>query len=131
VGTQLPHYKYRLKNTTDGCRFRPEKLEENMNLNMNLYMSLESLIILLIVAAVVGAIGQMIAGYSLGGLLGSIVLGFIGAFLGTWIVREFRLPHIFTLQFGVTSFPIFWAIIGAVLFVSFLGMLTRRRYVSD
>ena len=102
-----------------------------MNLNMHLNMSLESLIILLIVAAVVGAIGQMMAGYSRGGLLGSIVLGFIGAFLGTWAVREFSLPHIFTLQTGSTNFPIFWAIIGAALFVSFLGLLTRRRYVSD
>jgi uncharacterized membrane protein YeaQ/YmgE (transglycosylase-associated protein family) len=97
---------------------------------MNLDMSLEILIILLIVAAVVGAIGQKMAGSSRGGLLGSIVLGFIGAFLGTWAVREFKLPQIINLQINGTYFPIVWAIIGAVLFVSFLGLLTRRRYAS-
>ena len=94
-------------------------------------MSLETLIVLLIVAGVVGAIGQMLAGYSRGGVLGSIVLGFIGALLGTWAAREFRLPEIFTLQVGGTNFLIVWAILGAALLVSCLGMLSRRRYVDE
>ena len=94
-------------------------------------MSLESLIILLVVAAIVGAIGQMLAGYSRGGLLGSIVLGFIGALLGTWAAREFRLPEIFILQISGTNFPIVWAILGAALLVSCLGLVSRRRYVDE
>jgi len=93
-------------------------------------MSLESLIILLIVAAVVGTLAQLLSGYSRGGLLGSIVLGFIGALIGTWGAREFGLPDILTLQIGGTNFHIVWAILGAALFISFLGLFTMRRYVS-
>jgi uncharacterized membrane protein YeaQ/YmgE (transglycosylase-associated protein family) len=92
-------------------------------------MSLESLIILLIVAGLVGAIGQRLAGSSRGGLLTSIALGFIGALIGTWGAGQFRLPEIFNLQIGRTTFPIVWAIIGATVFVAILGLLTRRRYV--
>jgi uncharacterized membrane protein YeaQ/YmgE (transglycosylase-associated protein family) len=92
-------------------------------------MSLESLIILLIVAGLVGAIGQRLAGSVRGGLLTPIALGFIGALIGTWGAGQFRLPEIFTLQIGRTTFPIVWAIIGAALFVAILGLLTRRRYV--
>ena len=94
-----------------------------MNLNA------ESLIILLIVAGLVGVIGQRLAGSLHGGLLTSIALGFIGALLGSWAYRHFRLPEIFTLRIGGTIFPIVWAIIGAAVFVAFLGVLTRRRYV--
>lgn len=90
-------------------------------------MSLESLIILLIVAGLVGAIGQWLAGYSRGGLVTSIALGFIGALLGTWAARQFRLPEIFTLQIGGTTFPVVWAIIGAAVFVAILGFMGRRR----
>ena len=94
-------------------------------------MSLESIIILLIVAILVGAIGQRLAGYSRGGMLASTTLGFIGAFLGIWAAKEFRLPEIFTLQIGGTNLPIVWAIVGAALFISFLGLLSRRRYVDE
>ncbi len=89
-------------------------------------ITLESLIILLIVAGLVGAIGQWLAGYSHGGLLTSIVLGFIGALIGTWVARQFQLPEIFVLQIGRTTFPVVWAIIGAALFVAFLGLMNRR-----
>ena len=94
-----------------------------MNLNF------ESLIILLIVAGLVGVIGQWIAGFSAGGLLTSIALGFIGALIGSWAARQFRLPVIFALQIGGMSFPVVWAIIGAVLFIAVMGLLTKRRYV--
>jgi len=92
-------------------------------------LSFEGLIILLVVAGLAGAIGQRLAGYSRGGLITSIALGFMGAFLGTWVARQFRLPEIYTLHVGHTSFPIVWAIIGAVLFVVILGFLKKRRYV--
>jgi uncharacterized membrane protein YeaQ/YmgE (transglycosylase-associated protein family) len=93
-------------------------------------MSFGSLIILLIVAAVVGTLAQLLSGYSRGGLLGSILLGFIGVIIGNWGAREFGLPGLLTLQIGGTNFPIVWAILGAALFVSFLGLLTSRRYVA-
>ena len=99
------------------------KDEKNMNL------SVESLIILLIVGGLVGVIAQKLAGYSRGGCLTSIALGFIGALIGSWAVKQFRLPEIYVLRIGDTSFPIVWAIIGAAVFVALLGLLTRRRYL--
>jgi uncharacterized membrane protein YeaQ/YmgE (transglycosylase-associated protein family) len=101
-------------------------LEEQYAREKIMNITLESLIILLIVAGLVGAIGQALAGYSRGGLLTSIVLGFIGALIGTWVARQFRLPEIFVLQIGRTTFPVVWAIIGAALFVAFLGLMNRR-----
>jgi uncharacterized membrane protein YeaQ/YmgE (transglycosylase-associated protein family) len=89
-------------------------------------ITLESLIILLIVACVAGAIGQWLAGYSREGLISSSTLGFIGAFLGTWVAKQFHLAEIYTLQVGRTNFPIFWAILGAALFVAILEMVNRR-----
>jgi uncharacterized membrane protein YeaQ/YmgE (transglycosylase-associated protein family) len=89
-------------------------------------ITLESLILLLIVACVTGAIGQWLAGYSHEGAITSITLGFIGAFLGTWVAKQFHLAEIYTLQIGRTNFLIFWAIIGAALFVAILGMINRR-----
>jgi len=101
-------------------------LEEQYAREKIMNITLESLIILLIVAGLVGAIGQWLAGYSRGGLLTSIVLGFIGALIGTWVARQFRLPEIFVLQIGRTTFPVVWAIIGAALFVAILGLMNRR-----
>lgn len=92
-----------------------------MNLNI------ESLIILLIVGGLVGLIAQRIVGYSRGGCLTSIALGFIGALIGTWAVKQFNLPEVYILKIGHTSFPIVWAIIGAVVLVAILGLLKRRR----
>jgi len=91
--------------------------------------SVESLIILLIVGGIVGLIAQRLAGYSRGGCLMSIALGFIGALIGTWAVKQFRLPEIYVLKIGHTSFPVVWAIIGAAALVAILGLLKRRRYV--
>jgi uncharacterized membrane protein YeaQ/YmgE (transglycosylase-associated protein family) len=101
-------------------------LEEQYAREKIMNITLESLIILLIVAGIAGAIGQWLAGYSRGGLLTSIALGFVGAFLGTWVAKQFHLAEIYTLQIGRTSFPIFWAIIGAALFVAILGLMNRR-----
>jgi len=74
-------------------------------------LSVESLIILLIVGGLVGVIAQKLAGYSRGGCLTSIAIGFIGALIGSWAVKQFRLPEIFTLRIGDTSFPIVWGFI--------------------
>ena len=92
-------------------------------------LSVENLIILLIVGGLVGLIAQKLVGYSRGGCLMSIAIGFIGALIGSWAVKQFRLPEIYVLKIGHTSFPIVWAIIGAAVLVAVLGLLTRRRYV--
>lgn len=92
-------------------------------------MSVESLIILLIVGGLVGVIAQKLVGYSRGGCVTSIAIGIIGAFIGSWAVKQFQLPEIYVLKIGQTSFPIVWAIIGAVVLVGILGLLKRGRYV--
>jgi uncharacterized membrane protein YeaQ/YmgE (transglycosylase-associated protein family) len=91
-------------------------------------MQLLEFAVLLIIAGVCGGIGQSIAGNSRAGCLGSIALGFIGALLGMWIARTLELPELFPLHIrNAGVFPIIWSIIGASLFVAFLGMLNRGK----
>jgi uncharacterized membrane protein YeaQ/YmgE (transglycosylase-associated protein family) len=90
-------------------------------------MGLFDLLILLLVAGICGALGQAIVGYSRGGCLVSIALGFVGAVLGVWIARMMKLPELFAVNIGGTSFPIVWSIIGSALFVALLTLITRRR----
>lgn len=89
-------------------------------------MSLFDFFILLLVAGLVGGIGQSIAGYSHGGCLASIAIGFIGALLGTWIARVLRLPDLFLISTGTTTFPVIWSVVGSTLFVAILGRFSRR-----
>jgi uncharacterized membrane protein YeaQ/YmgE (transglycosylase-associated protein family) len=90
-------------------------------------MTLLDLLLLLVVAGICGSIGQAISGYSRGGCLVSIALGFVGAVLGMWLARKMGLPELFSLQFGTTSFPIIWSIIGSALFVAIISLISRRR----
>jgi uncharacterized membrane protein YeaQ/YmgE (transglycosylase-associated protein family) len=90
-------------------------------------MSLVDILILLLVAGLCGSLGQAISGYSRGGCLVSIALGFIGAIIGMWLARSLKLPELFAVNIGGTSFPIVWSIIGAALFVAVISLLTRRR----
>jgi uncharacterized membrane protein YeaQ/YmgE (transglycosylase-associated protein family) len=90
-------------------------------------MTLIDLLILLLVAGLCGALGQAISGFSRGGCLVSIALGFIGAIIGMWLARSLKLPELYMLRIGGTSFPIVWSIIGATIFVAIIGLLTRRR----
>ena len=90
-------------------------------------MSILEFVFLLIVAGIVGSIGQSLVGYSAGGCLLSIVVGFIGALLGTWIAGKIGLPEVFVLNIGDVKFPVFWAIIGAVVFTGILSLLNPRR----
>lgn len=88
-------------------------------------MSLLELVILLIIAAVVGLIAQSLARYWRGGLLLAIALGFVGALVGTWLARTLGLPELLTASVGGVSFPIVWAIIGAVLLVGLVSLMGR------
>ncbi|MDQ3648758.1 MAG: GlsB/YeaQ/YmgE family stress response membrane protein [Acidobacteriota bacterium] len=90
-------------------------------------MNWVDLLILLLVAGICGALGQAIGGYTRGGCLVSIALGFIGALLGVWLARSLKLPEVFALQIGGTSFPVVWSIIGAALFVAVIGLISRSR----
>jgi uncharacterized membrane protein YeaQ/YmgE (transglycosylase-associated protein family) len=90
-------------------------------------MTLVELLILLLVAGICGSLAQSITGYTHGGCLVSIVLGFVGAMLGLWLARLLDLPELISLQIGPQPFPVLWSIIGASLFVAFLGMLSHSR----
>ena len=94
-------------------------------------MTLLELLILLLVAGICGALAQAIVGYSHGGCLASIAVGLIGALIGFWIARELNLPEWFALAVGPVQFPIVWSIVGAALFVAFLGLFQRRTYPMD
>jgi len=88
-------------------------------------MSLIELIVLLVIAAVVGLIAQSLTRYWRGGLLLAIVLGFVGALVGTWLSRRLGLPELLTVTVGGVSFPIVWAIIGAILLVGIVSLVSR------
>jgi uncharacterized membrane protein YeaQ/YmgE (transglycosylase-associated protein family) len=90
-------------------------------------MSILDFIFLLIVAGICGALGQAISGHSRGGCLVSIALGFIGALIGVALARWLNLPELLGINFGSTTFPVIWSIIGAAVFLAVLGLLTRRR----
>jgi len=90
-------------------------------------MTLLDFLLLFLIAGVCGSLGQAIGGFSRGGCLVSIALGFIGAIVGMWLARQLGLPELFSVQFGTTTFPIVWSIIGSALFVALIVLLTRRR----
>lgn len=90
-------------------------------------MTIIEFLLLLLIAGVCGALAQSITGYSHGGCLTTIALGFIGALLGTWLARLAKLPEMFSIELGGTSFPVLWSIIGGALFTALLAFLTRPR----
>ena len=90
-------------------------------------MTLIHFFFLLVVAGLCGSLGQAITGYSRGGCLVSIALGFIGAVFGLWLARSIGLPEPIRLSIGGTRFPVVWSIIGAALFVTVIGLLTKPR----
>jgi uncharacterized membrane protein YeaQ/YmgE (transglycosylase-associated protein family) len=88
-------------------------------------MTLFDILLLLLIAAVVGFIAQSMIGYRGGSLLVTIALGFIGAVVGIWLARRLGLPEFFSLGIGDITFPIVWAIIGAILFVAIVALTAR------
>lgn len=90
-------------------------------------MTILEFFLLLLIAGICGSLGQAIAGYSRGGCLVSIVVGFIGALLGSWLSVQLDMPELFNVTVGGNQFPVIWSIIGSVIFVAFVGLLTRRR----
>lgn len=89
-------------------------------------MTFLELLLLLLIAGICGSIGQSIAGYSRGGCIVSIVLGFVGALLGKWMSVQLNMPELFNVTVGGNEFPVIWSIIGSVIFVTIVGMLTKK-----
>ena len=90
-------------------------------------MSVLEIIFLLIIAGIAGSIGQSLVGFSSGGCIISIAVGFIGALIGTWIAENMNLPKILVIDIGEVSFPLVWAILGAVVFTAILSLISPRR----
>ena len=87
-------------------------------------MSIVEFLLLLLIAGISGSIGRSLTGYSKGGCFISIIVGFIGALIGTWLAHKIGLDKFLFLEIGEVSFPVLWAIIGAVLFTGILNLLT-------
>jgi uncharacterized membrane protein YeaQ/YmgE (transglycosylase-associated protein family) len=87
-------------------------------------MSIVEFLLLLLIAGISGSIGRSLTGYSKGGCFISIIVGFIGALIGTWLAHKLGLDNFLVLDVGGVSFPVLWAIIGAVLFTGILNLLT-------
>lgn len=90
-------------------------------------MTLLEIILLLLIAGISGSIGQALTGFSRGGCFLSIAVGFIGALIGTWIAQNMNLPDILVIDIGKVSFPVVWAILGAVVFTAILSLITPGR----
>lgn len=90
-------------------------------------MTIIEFLLLLLIAGICGSIGQSIAGYSRGGCIVSIVLGFVGAMLGRWMSEQLNMPELLNITIGGSAFPVVWSIIGSVIFVTIVGLLTRKR----
>lgn len=90
-------------------------------------MTIFEFLLLLLIAGICGSIGQSIAGYSRGGCIVSIVLGFVGALLGSWMSVQLSMPELLNIEIGGNDFPVIWSIIGSVIFVTIVGLLTRKK----
>jgi uncharacterized membrane protein YeaQ/YmgE (transglycosylase-associated protein family) len=91
-------------------------------------MTLLELIALLIIAGIAGVIAELIVGFTPGGFLVSIIIGVLGAYLGSWIAQQLDLPPILTIAINEHTFPIVWAIIGALVLVGVLSLLRGPRH---
>ncbi|MDZ7271239.1 MAG: GlsB/YeaQ/YmgE family stress response membrane protein [candidate division KSB1 bacterium] len=85
-------------------------------------MSLLGFLVLLLVAAVCGSVGAAIAGFSRPGCLANIAIGLIGAVIGSWLANQLHAPPFLV----VARIPVFWAVIGAALFMAIIGAISRR-----
>lgn len=86
-------------------------------------MTVVELVLLLAVAAGLGLVSQKITGVKAGGLIVSIILGFVGAYLGKEAAFHLRLPDVVHITVGPKSFPLIWAVLGAVVVTLFVGSL--------
>jgi uncharacterized membrane protein YeaQ/YmgE (transglycosylase-associated protein family) len=92
-------------------------------------MTLIELVVYLVIAAIIGLIAHKIARGTGSSFVVSLLLGFLGAFLGTWLARLFRWPEVVAVSYEDHPFPIFWALVGAVVLVVLAHLLVRPRFV--
>jgi uncharacterized membrane protein YeaQ/YmgE (transglycosylase-associated protein family) len=90
-------------------------------------MSWIELLALLLIAGITGSIAQTLVGISRGGCFISILAGLIGSFLGRWVAGYINLPEFLVLNIGGVQFPVFWSLVGAIMFTGFIALFSPRR----
>jgi uncharacterized membrane protein YeaQ/YmgE (transglycosylase-associated protein family) len=90
-------------------------------------MSWIELFALLLIAGITGSIAQTLVGISRGGCFISILAGLIGSFLGRWLAGYIHLPEILVINIGDVEFPVFWSLVGAVMFTGFIAIFSPRK----
>lgn len=83
-------------------------------------------IVLLVVAGVCGFLASQIMGAKRLNIVVLIIVGFVGAIVGKWIAGLFGFPMIWQVYIGGHSFPIIWALIGAMLTVGIATYVTQH-----
>ena len=87
-------------------------------------MGFGGLLALLAIAVLCAVVEQSVSKWSLGGALTTTVFAFIGAIGGAWAAARWRLPQIIPFRAGGESFPLVWALGGAIVLASVVAMLS-------
>lgn len=87
-----------------------------------IFGSVWGILLLLGIAALCGLIAQAVVGKRRGGCLAAMGIGFIGALLGIWLASVLHLPNLFSINAGGTSFPIVYALLGAMVLLLLLRL---------
>ena len=92
-----------------------------------------SFLLYLLLAAIVGVIAEYIVGWRVPlGIIGAIVAGIVGAWLMTQVVSIQGVGDLYL--FGNKDYPLFRALLGAIVFVGLWHLLTygmTRRYYRE
>lgn len=88
-----------------------------------IFGSVWSILLLLGIAALCGLIAQAVVGHRRGGCLAAMGIGFIGALLGIWLAGLLHLPNLFSINAGGVSFPIVYALLGAMVLLLLLRLI--------
>jgi len=92
-----------------------------------------SFLLYLLLAAIVGVIAEYIVGWRVPlGIIGAIVAGIVGAWLMTQVIAIQGIGDVYL--FGNTNYPLFRALLGAIVFVALWHLLTygvTRRYYHE
>jgi len=83
--------------------------------------------IYLLISLIIGAIATLITGYTHMGCLIKIIIGFIGTLLGYVLTSYLRLPDFLYLHLGERPIPLLWSLICAIVFVSLISILVKKR----
>jgi uncharacterized membrane protein YeaQ/YmgE (transglycosylase-associated protein family) len=82
--------------------------------------------VLLAIAGVCGYAASQLMGAKRVNVVMLVALGLVGAFVGKFIAAFFHLPLIGTIHLAGNSFPVLWAMLGAVVVVGLVSAMTQH-----